>query len=90
MEATKSTFPPNGPMGYGYQWWTFANSQAFTALGLQGQYIFVDPSTKTVIVKVSYFPPADTNAERETAAFLMAASAWTPSRGTISTGRLIH
>lgn len=37
--------------------WTFANSHAFTALGLQGQYIFVDPSTKTVIVKVSYFPP---------------------------------
>lgn len=78
-EATTSTFPANGPMGYGYQWWTFANSHAFTALGLQGQYIFVDPSTKTVIVKVSYFPPADTNAERETAAFLMAASAWTPS-----------
>ena len=78
-EATTSTFPANGPMGYGYQWWTFANSHAFTALGLQGQYIFVDPSTKTVIVKVSYFPPADTKAERETAAFLMAASTWTPT-----------
>lgn len=77
-EATTSTFPANGPMGYGYQWWTFANSHAFTALGLQGQYIFVDPSTKTVIVKVSYFPPTDTSAGRETAVFLMAASAWTP------------
>jgi CubicO group peptidase (beta-lactamase class C family) len=78
-EATTSTFPAQGPMGYGYQWWTFTNSHAFTALGLQGQYIFVDPSTKTVVVKVSYFPPTDTNAERETAAFLMAASAWTPN-----------
>ena len=78
-EATTSSFPANGPMGYGYQWWTFANSEAFAALGLQGQYIFVDPSTKTVIVKVSYFPPANTSAARETAAFLMAASAWTPS-----------
>jgi len=77
-EATTSTFPVNGPLGYGYQWWTFANSAAFAALGLQGQYIFVDPSTRTVIVKVSYFPPADNSAARETAAFLMAASAWTP------------
>jgi CubicO group peptidase (beta-lactamase class C family) len=79
-EATTSTFPADGPMGYGYQWWTFTNSHAFSAIGLQGQYIFVDPSTKTVVVKVSYFPPADNRAARETAAFLMAASAWTANQ----------
>jgi CubicO group peptidase (beta-lactamase class C family) len=66
--------------GYGYQWWTYANSDAYTALGLGGQFIFVDPATRTVIVKMSYFPPGPKSmaAEHETGAFLEAASAWTP------------
>lgn len=64
--------------GYGFQWWTFANSDAFSALGLQGQYVFVDPATRTVIVKLSYFPPDDMTVNEETDAFLRAASAWTP------------
>ena len=79
-QATTSAFPSHDLMGYGYQWWTITKSPAFTALGLQGQYIFVDPATKTVVVKVSYFPPGQTPAEYETLAFLKAASAWTPSR----------
>ena len=65
--------------GYGFQWWTFANSQAFTALGLQGQYVYVDPTTRTVVVKLSYFPLAKEDAAAsETDAFLRAASAWKP------------
>lgn len=83
-EWIKTATAPVGPEdtppgGYGYQWWTFPNSGAFTALGLQGQYVFVDPATKTVVVKLSYFPLSDEPAaEEETAAFLAAASAWDP------------
>ncbi len=64
--------------GYGYQWWTMPNSPAFSAIGLQGQYVFVDPATRTVVVKLSYFPPQYGDVATETAAFLAAASAWTP------------
>jgi CubicO group peptidase (beta-lactamase class C family) len=65
-------------MGYQYQWWTFTDSDAYTALGLQGQFIYVDPKTSTVVVKLSFFPPGDQRAERETEAFLRAVSAWAP------------
>ncbi len=65
--------------GYGLQWWTYANSEAFAAIGLQGQYIWIDPATRTVVVKLSYFPPGDNSAlDEETAAFAAAASAWKP------------
>jgi CubicO group peptidase (beta-lactamase class C family) len=75
---------PNGPEdnrrgGYGLQWWTFANTPAFAAIGLQGQYIYVDPATRTVVVKLSYFPPGDNSAlDGETMAFLAALSEWRP------------
>lgn len=74
-----STQPAGGPgPGYGYQWWLVANSRAYQALGLQGQFIYVDPASRTVIVKVSYFPPENMNAAEETAAFFDAASRWQP------------
>jgi CubicO group peptidase (beta-lactamase class C family) len=73
-DSTRAAGGP-GP-GYGYQWWLVPNSPAYQALGLQGQYIYVDPSTRTVIVKLSYFPPADEAAEAETASFFAAVSAW--------------
>jgi CubicO group peptidase (beta-lactamase class C family) len=77
-ESTRPTDPAApGPMGYGYQWWTMGGT-SYTALGLQGQYIYVDPATRTVVVKLSYFPPADEAPSGETDAFLKAASAWTP------------
>jgi hypothetical protein len=75
---------PNGPEemqrgGYGLQWWTMGGSDAFAAIGLQGQYIYIDPTTRTVIVKLSYFPPGDNTAlDAETRAFMAAASAWQP------------
>jgi CubicO group peptidase (beta-lactamase class C family) len=28
-------------------------SDAYTAIGLQGQYIYIDPATRTVVVKLS-------------------------------------
>lgn len=52
---------------------------AYAAIGLQGQYIYVDPATRTVAVKLSYFPPGDNGAlDGETRAFMAAASAWKP------------
>jgi len=74
---------PSGPEdarrgGYGLQWWTVGGG-AYSAIGLQGQYVFVDPATRTVVVKLSYFPPGDNSQlDAETLAFLRAASAWTP------------
>lgn len=64
--------------GYQYQWWTFTDSDAYTALGLQGQFIYVDPRADIVVVKVSYFPPGERRADAETEAFLRAVSTWNP------------
>lgn len=78
-ESTRPT-PAGAPgPGYGYQWWMVGNPGSFQALGLQGQYMYIDPATRTVIVKLSYFPPGgDQAASEETTAFFAAASAWTP------------
>jgi CubicO group peptidase (beta-lactamase class C family) len=64
-------------LGYGYQWWLYPNSRAFSARGHLGQFVFVDPDTRTVIVKLSFFPgpqglgmladPNDTSAQAQLA-----------------------
>lgn len=82
-EWVKAAQAPSGPEtgpegGYGYQWWTMANSPAYSAIGLQGQYVYVDPASRTVVVKLSYYPPAEGSVGQETMAFLAAASAWHP------------
>jgi CubicO group peptidase (beta-lactamase class C family) len=67
------------PLGYRYQWWTVVGTDAYLALGLQGQFIYVDPPSHTVVVKLSYFPPGDDRAlVDECLAFFRAASSWTP------------
>jgi CubicO group peptidase (beta-lactamase class C family) len=78
--STQPTGPENSQRGgYGLQWWTFANTDAFAAIGLQGQYIYIDPATQTVVVKLSYFPPGDNSAQDgETMEFMAAVSAWKP------------
>lgn len=79
-ESTTPTGPepvaPGQDQGYQYQWWTLVDSNAYMAIGLQGQFIFVDPDTRTVIVKLSYFPIDNNEAYRESEAFFRAASAW--------------
>lgn len=77
--STRSTETGKEPAsnGYGMQWWTFGDS-AYSAVGLQGQFIYIDPRTRTVVVKLSHFPPADVTASLETSAFFDAVSAWTP------------
>ncbi|KJC63666.1 serine hydrolase domain-containing protein [Agreia bicolorata] len=42
------------PLGYGYQWWLpIGDRGEFTAIGVYNQFIYVDPITATVIVKLS-------------------------------------
>lgn len=69
-------------LGYAYFWWPVLNSRAYTALGGEGQFIYVDPASKTVIVKLSHGPvgPSAQAAEQETLSFLGAVSHWEPTR----------
>lgn len=67
---------PAPGVGYGFQWWFPERESAFAALGLQGQYIYVDRPSNTVIVKLSHFPPGDDLAvHAETLAFFNAITA---------------
>ena len=54
---------PSGYDHYGYanQWWTLGSAcfDAFTGLGVHGQYLFVDPAADVVIVKCSAWPTQD-------------------------------
>jgi len=44
--------------GYGFQTWQVDDEPgAFAAVGLAGQFIYVSPNTRTVTVKLSYYPP---------------------------------
>ncbi len=75
--AARAAVDPSEPaMSYHHQWWPLVDSQAYMARGLQGQAIFIDPATDTVIVKLSYFPPGNHEAFLESVAFLQAASGW--------------
>jgi CubicO group peptidase (beta-lactamase class C family) len=53
--------PTGGPMpGYGlFTWQVDDEPGAFSAVGLAGQFIYVSPRTRTVIVKLSYYPPVE-------------------------------
>lgn len=64
--------------GYAYLWWTIDGTRAYTMLGGEGQFVYVDPDSRTVIVKLSHVPvgAAGNQASAETFAFLKAASAW--------------
>ncbi|HEY0649747.1 serine hydrolase [Phenylobacterium sp.] len=75
-ESTRPAAAEGAEGGYGYQWWTMPGSDAYAAMGLQGQFILIDPATKTVVVKLSHFPPGEVEAEQESLAFFAAASAW--------------
>jgi CubicO group peptidase (beta-lactamase class C family) len=46
-----------GPMGYGYQWWIASgDDRAFEAIGIYGQFIYVNPKTHVVVVQASAWP----------------------------------
>jgi CubicO group peptidase (beta-lactamase class C family) len=47
---------PGAPRGYQYQWWTMIGTDRFEAIGIHGQFLSIDPATRTVIVKLSHWP----------------------------------
>src|SRR6056297_3166903 len=56
--------------GYGYQWWIPEDPRGdFLAIGVWGQYLYVDPSRDAVIVKTSADPLFDDNDHESVAAF---------------------
>ena len=66
---------PGQSLGYGYQWWSLPNSSAFTAQGIFGQYLHVDPADDLVAVVWSAWPtPSNSAFEAETYAMLAAAT----------------
>jgi CubicO group peptidase (beta-lactamase class C family) len=68
--------PMDPTLGYHYQWWPVVDSDAYMALGLQGQVIYIDPASETVVVKLSYVPLGNRDAFNETMSFLRAVSRW--------------
>ncbi len=67
---------PGYALGYGYQWWSFPGSSAFTGQGIFGQFLCVDPQEDMVAVVWSAWPtPWDSGAEQETYALIDAAAA---------------
>lgn len=62
--------------GYGYHWWVPENPQEeFLAIGIWGQYIFVDRKNAVVIVKTSVDEAFDTRDYESVAVFRTIASA---------------
>jgi len=57
---------PGYPLGYGYQWWSFPTGAdalemhdgAFTAEGIYGQFIYINPAEQVVAVVWSAWPQA--------------------------------
>lgn len=48
---------PYNEIGYGYQWWVPEGTQnEFMAIGVYGQWIYVNPSKQVIIVKTSADP----------------------------------
>lgn len=73
----KSNFFPNGR--YRSQWYQSGEPDgAFCAIGIHGQWLYVDPSSETVIVKLSSQPnPLDDELKHDNFAFFRALCAWT-------------
>lgn len=80
---TASTVPqgtepaePGRSQGYQYLWWTLPDSDAYMAKGVHGQFIWIDPASRTVIVKLSHWPSSWIKPlEMETLAFFQAVAA---------------
>ncbi|HSO47638.1 MAG TPA: serine hydrolase, partial [Rhizobiaceae bacterium] len=56
IDSVKSSAPKaeQDPFGYGYQWWVPVNADdEFYAIGIYGQYIYVNRPARIVIVKTS-------------------------------------
>lgn len=55
------------PFGYGYQWWLPPGADGeFAAIGVYNQFIYVDPNSRSVIVKLSANRAYGTSSEEKT------------------------
>jgi CubicO group peptidase (beta-lactamase class C family) len=62
--VTESTTPAANAPGYGYQLWINATKRrTFQLRGLRGQYVYVDPASKTVLVQTSLRQDGEATAE---------------------------
>lgn len=50
QDATQTHTQTDGDLGYGYQWWKYPSLDAYTALGRDGQTIFVVPESDLIVV----------------------------------------
>jgi CubicO group peptidase (beta-lactamase class C family) len=69
--------PGMAPVGYGYQWWIPKEpAGSFTGIGVYNQFVFVEPKSRTVVVKLSanrvygMSPTNEGNLEEENLALL--------------------
>jgi len=68
--ALKDYYWPGFDIGYQYQWWVPAGNEGeFTAIGVWGQYVYVNPAQKLIVVKNSVDPGFDTRDMETVAAF---------------------
>jgi CubicO group peptidase (beta-lactamase class C family) len=60
------------PLGYQYQWWTMPGDQdhPYSAIGVFGQYIYINPAENIVIAKTSVWPVPE-SVELEMEAFAL-------------------
>jgi CubicO group peptidase (beta-lactamase class C family) len=66
----KDFYSEGWDIGYGFQWWVPAGDEGeFTAIGIYGQYIYVNPTREIVIVKTSADPLFDERDMETMAAF---------------------
>lgn len=64
---------PGRSQGYQYLWWTLPDSDAYMAKGVHGQFIWIDPKSRTVIVTLAHWPSSWIKPlETETLAFFQA------------------
>ncbi len=65
------------PLGYGYQWWSFPASTAFTGQGIYGQFMYLNPDEKVVsIVWGAWSQPQSSAVEFETYSLFAGAVDW--------------
>lgn len=76
--ATQPAISEGTEGGYGFQWWTVPDSDAFYALGLEGQFIYIDPASRTVVVKLSYIPLEEEAVYGEVLTGMAALARWSP------------
>ncbi len=68
--------------GYGYHWWVPEEPQGdYLAIGIWGQYIYVDPARDVVIVKTSADPGFDDRDHETVAAFRAIAASFNGTGG---------